>query len=91
MEPSRQRFSRPVYEGLPWFYVACGVAALVGSYLLPSGVLGLLIGLVGLLALLGGFVILLRRRDYRQMRSQYADPDALNLPPPADKERDAGG
>jgi hypothetical protein len=24
-----------------------------------------------------GNVVLLRRRDYREMRSQYADPDAL--------------
>ncbi|HVW70602.1 MAG TPA: hypothetical protein VHB68_16605 [Steroidobacteraceae bacterium] len=90
MEPSRQRFSRPVYEGLPWLYLACGAAALVGSYLLPSGLLGLLIGLAGLVALLGGVVILLRRRDYREMRSQYADPDALNLAPPGEKERDSG-
>jgi len=81
MEPSRQRFSRPVYEGLPWFYCASGVGALVGSYLLPSGTLSLLVGVAGLAALLGGVVILLRRRDYRELRSQYADADALSLTP----------
>lgn len=90
MEPSRQRFSRPVYEGLPWFYVVCGIAALVASYLLPSGLLGVLIGAAGLAALLGGFVILLRRRDYREMRSQYADPDSLNLASRTEKDQDAG-
>ena len=83
-----KRLSRPVYEGLPWFYLACGIAACVGSYFLPSGVLSFLVGLAGLAAVLGGFVILLRRRDYRQLRAQY-DPDALNIatPPPADEEK----
>ena len=89
MEPaSPQRFSRPVYEGLPWFYIACGIAALVGSYLLPSGVLSLIVGLAGLMAVLGGVVILLRRRDYRALRSEYGDPEALNIAAPADKKPD---
>jgi hypothetical protein len=89
MEPaSHQRFSRPVYEGLPWFYIACGIAALVGSYLMPSGVLSLIVGLAGLMAVLGGVVILLRRRDYRALRSEYGDPDALNVAAPPEKERE---
>ena len=80
MEPAApQRFSRPVYEGLPWFYLACGVAALIISYVLPSGVLKEAIGVIGLLAVLGGVVILLRRRDYRELRSQYADPGSLSV------------
>ena len=71
-------FSRPVYEGLPWLYISCGVAALVASYLLASrGRLSLLVGLLGLGILVGGIVVLLRRRDYRQLRSQYANPDSL--------------
>jgi hypothetical protein len=38
---------------------------------------------VGVLILLGGIVVLLRRRDYRQLRSEYANPDYLsgNDPP----------
>jgi Flp pilus assembly protein TadB len=80
-----KRLSRPVYEGLPWFYVACGTAALAGSYVLPSGFLSLFIGLGGIIAVLGGFVILLRRRDYRQLRSEYADPDALKVVSPPEK------
>jgi membrane associated rhomboid family serine protease len=85
MEPTSKRLSRPVYEGLPWFYMACGAAAVAGSYFLPSGLLSLFIGLAGMIAILGGFVILLRRRDFRQLRSQYIDPGALNVasPPPA--------
>jgi hypothetical protein len=77
MEPSQQRLSRPVYEGLPWFYLACGIAALAGSYLIPSRIVSLIAGVVGLVGLLGGSVILLRRRDYRELRSQYANPDSM--------------
>ena len=72
------QFSRPVYEGLPWFYIICGLALLGGSYLLAAhGVLSLLVGLVGFLLLLFGVVLVLRRRDYRELRSQYVDPDSL--------------
>jgi len=72
-------FSRPVYEGLPWIYIICGLAALVASYLIAArGVLSLLVGLLGLACVVGGFVLLLRRRDSRALRSQYADPDFLS-------------
>ena len=71
-------FSHPVYEGLPWLYITCGVAALIASYLLASrGRLSLLVGLLGLGILVGGIVVLLRRRDFRELRSQYANPDSL--------------
>ena len=88
MEPAApQRFSRPVYEGLPWLYIVCGIAALVGSYFLPSGALSLIAGLLGICGVLAGVVILLRRRDYRELRSQYADPDSLSVAlPPAEKD-----
>ena len=65
-----------MYEGLPWLYIGAGVAALVVSYFIgDTHVVGLLAGLAGLAALLGGVVVLLRRRDFRQMRSQYGQPD----------------
>ena len=51
-----------------------GCSILGGSYLLAAhGVLSLLAGIVGLLFVLGGVVVLLRRRDYRALRSQYPD------------------
>jgi len=72
-------FSRPVYEGLPWVYIICGAAALVSSYLLAARTaLSFAAGTLGLLALVAGIVVLLRRRDYRALRSQYADPDSLS-------------
>ncbi len=68
------QFSRPVYAGLPWLYITGGLAILVGSYLVAAhGVISLLAGILGLLCLLGGVVVLLRRRDYRELRSQYPE------------------
>ena len=79
MPRSSPHFSRPVYEGLPWVYIILGLAALTISYLLATrGLLSLLIGVLGLVCVVGGFVLLLRRRDYRALRSQYADPDSLS-------------
>jgi Flp pilus assembly protein TadB len=77
MKRSPVRLSRPLYEGLPWAYVACGLAALTGSYLASYRLVSLVLGLFGLVGLLGGIVVLLRRRDYRKLRADYADPDKL--------------
>ena len=72
------QFSRPVYEGLPWFYIICGLALLGGSYLASAhGILSLLVGAAGFLLILLGVVLLLRRREYRALRARYADPEAL--------------
>ena len=72
----RGTLSRPLYEGLPWLYVAGGAAALFGSYISPNRAASILIGVLGLLGILGGIVVLLRRRDFREMRSQYGDSDS---------------
>jgi len=78
MQRHSPHFSRPVYEGLPWVYIICGLLALLTSYLLAArGLLSLAVGLAGLLALVGGIVVLLRRRDYRALRARYADPESL--------------
>jgi len=71
-------FSRPVYEGLPWFYIIFGLLALGVSYLIAARpFLSHTLGLAGLLSVVGGIVVLLRRRNYRAMRSQYGNPDSL--------------
>jgi hypothetical protein len=70
--------SRPIYESLPWVYVSAGALALLISYLQTSTALSLVLGLPGLLVVLAGVVILLRRRGYRQLRAQYDAPDALD-------------
>ena len=76
MAPTGKRLSQPLYEGLPWLYAAGGLVALFGSYISPYWALSVPMGTLGLLAVIGGIVLLLRRRDYRKMRAQYANGDA---------------
>jgi len=79
MQRPSPHLSRPLYEGLPWIYIISGLGALLASYLLASrGVLSLFVGVLGLVCVVGGFVLLLRRRDYRALRAEYADPDSLS-------------
>ncbi len=74
------RLSRPLYEVLPGLYIVCGVTALAASYRQASPLASAALGLPGLVALVGGIVVWLRRRDYRRMRSSYERPDALSEP-----------
>ena len=65
------RLSKPVYESLPYAYLGLGAGALVASYYLrASGWSNLMIG-IGLLALVAGLVLLLKRRDYRLQERRY--------------------
>jgi hypothetical protein len=76
---SEKRLARPLYEALPWFYILCGLAALVASYLNPSRYLSFALGMAGFAATLGGIVVLLRRRDFRKMRADYGNVDSSIL------------
>ena len=65
--------ARPIYELLPYVYMALG-AVLIGTAwflkmeTLPSVMLGL-----GSLSLLAGIVLWLRRKDYRTRQSEYSN------------------
>ena len=70
-------FSRPLYEGLPWLYIALGVAGIAVSYFMAeSRALAAVTGIAGFVAVLAGTVILLRRRDFRELGRRYAGGDA---------------
>lgn len=85
-----QRLSRPVYEALPWAYMLCGGAALVASYFHPSRWMSLVLGLPGLVATMGGIVVVLRRRDFRQMQANnYLNTDARVEPVAPPNEENA--
>jgi hypothetical protein len=79
MQRRMPHFSRPVYEGLPWIYIISGLTLLGASYLLAGYALASYsAGLLGLVGVVGGYVVLLRRRDYRALRARYADPESLD-------------
>jgi hypothetical protein len=79
MQRRMPHFSRPVYEGLPWIYIISGLALLAASYLLAaSSLASFSAGILGLLGVVGGYVVLLRRRDYRALRARYGDPKSLD-------------
>jgi len=69
------RLARPLYEGLPWVYLLCGGAALLASYRYRGSAVSVIVGVLGILAVIAGIVILLRRRDFRELRAQYQNPD----------------
>ncbi len=62
--------SRPVYELLPYLYMVMGVLFL-GSASFASNQLTNLLLLLGVILLILGAVLWLRRRDYRRGQSEY--------------------
>ena len=85
-------FSRPLYEGLPWLYIALGLGGIATSYFLAAPrALGVIAGIAGLAALLAGVVILLRRRDFRELGRRYAagrDDAAAGLEERSERDAD---
>ena len=65
------RLSNPIYESLPVLYALGGLALLGVSYRLHSGSLSVLLMIVGVLCIIGGVAIWLRRRDFRATDAQY--------------------
>jgi hypothetical protein len=65
------RLSRPVYESLPYVYMLAGVGALAVSFLWRTQGWSDLAAAFGLIALIAGLVIVLRRRDYRIQKRRY--------------------
>ena len=65
------RLSRSVYESLPYAYLLLGVGAIAVSFIWRSEDWSELVAGFGLILLLTGLVLVLRRRDYRIQKRRY--------------------
>jgi hypothetical protein len=74
------RLARPVYESLPFIYMAIGGVAIFLFYLNPVGFPGKAAFLIGLLAETAALTLFLRRQDYRALSREYSG-EAIELPP----------
>ncbi len=62
---------KPLYELLPYCYMAAGAALLFFSWAATGAILPTVLLVLGCLSLLAGLTIWLRRRDYRTTQAQY--------------------
>ncbi len=65
------RLSRPLYELLPYAYMLIGAAAVATSFLWRIAVWSDVMAALGLVAIVSGLVLALRRRDYRIQQRRY--------------------
>jgi Flp pilus assembly protein TadB len=65
------RVARPLYEALPYAYIAVGAAAIVASYAWRVADWSGILAFFGVIAIVGGLVLVLRRRDYRIRQRHY--------------------
>ena len=65
------RLSRTIYEALPYVYMLLGAGAFAVSYLWRAAAWSDLAAGLGLVVLVAGLVLVLRRRDYRIQKRRY--------------------
>ena len=70
---SRCGFRNPIYETLPFYYMAVGVIALLAGLYVNYWHWPVICILVGLGSLLAGLVVWLKRRDHRSRRVDRVD------------------
>jgi len=66
--------SRPIYESLPFFYLAVGVITLMASMYLNHWYWPTICFVVGISTLVGGLVLFLKRRDFRHRDQRGIKP-----------------
>ncbi len=69
----RMWLSKPLYEAVPYAYLVAGLAALSASLYLDYWIWLTICLVAGFVCIIGGLVIWLRRRDFRQ---NLPSPDA---------------
>jgi hypothetical protein len=79
MEVFPMRLARPVYECLPYFYMAIGGLAIFLFYLDPVGVHGVVAFVIGVVTMTAGLTLYLRRKDYRALSREYSG-ETIDLP-----------
>ncbi len=65
------RIAKGIYESLPYAYMVLGVVALVASFLWRVPTWSDAMAGFGLVAIVSGLVLVLRRRDYRIQQRRY--------------------
>jgi len=63
--------ARPVYEFLPYLYILVGLGLLAAAWFIEMSTLPSVFLVVGVLSIMAGLVLWLRRRDYRTRQSEY--------------------
>ncbi len=73
------RLARPVYESLPYLYMAIGGLAIVVFYLDPAGPRAAVAFVIGVLVETAALTVLLRRQDCRALSREYSG-EIIELP-----------
>jgi hypothetical protein len=73
------RLARPVYESLPYAYMAIGALAIYVCYLDPVGFNGVAAFMIGVLTETAALTLLLRRLDCRALSREYSG-ETIDLP-----------
>ena len=73
------RLARPVYESLPFVYMAIGGLAIFVCYLDPLGPRAVIAFLLGVSIETAALTLFLRRQDYRALSREYSG-ETIELP-----------
>jgi len=73
------RLARPVYESLPYVYMAIGGLAIFLFYLDPVGPRAVAAFVIGVIVETAALTLLLRRQDYRALSREYSG-ETIELP-----------
>jgi hypothetical protein len=73
------RLARPVYESLPYVYMAIGGLAIFLFYLDPVGPRAVAAFVIGVIVETAALTLLLRRQDYRELNREYSG-ETIELP-----------
>jgi hypothetical protein len=73
------RLAQPVYESLPYTYIAIGALAIFIFYIDPLEVRAMVAFAIGLIAETAALTLILRRLDYRALSREYTG-ETIELP-----------